>query len=153
METKEKNNKGFSLKKAYNDFVKNKVRFNKEQSRQITPSYMFEQYYHRKNVLSQLVDLCDILRDETDFIFLVFSEYIEKNPDYFRNSPKQIRVIFELFKCFTTFASYDETIREWCEHKEKEMSILEERDVHDMDINEITSNKKILDILSGKGLL
>lgn len=148
-----KNNKIFDLEEAYNNFVANKIRFNKEQSNKIMPTYMFEQYYYRRNVLSKLVELCDILRIDADFIFRIFNQYIEINLNRFECFPQKMEVIFDFLQCLATLMSYDSTIREWYNRKEEEMCMLEKNDVHDMSIDEITGNKNILDILTEKGLL
>jgi len=143
METKDYLN--FNVKEAYNNFVKNTIRNNKEQSKLITPDNMYEQYNKRRKIISAIDDLCFTFEDNLGSIISIFDHAIMRRSWNSEMQKEDTEFILNLTANFITLIGYKDEINKWLEELKGTNNILDEIQIYNLNSNELTDNKKLLD--------
>jgi hypothetical protein len=139
----------FNLEEAYKKFVKDSIRYNKKQLTHITPDYMGEQYYYRKNIICAVDELCSTFSENMAFILNILNSGMRLNSVNAEIQEKNIEILLNLVLNFTVLINHKEDIGKWILELKETEETLDKMDTRNLEAEDILdSDSKLLKKIS-----
>ena len=141
METKGK--KDFNIEEAYKNFVVNTQKYHKEQSAQIAPGNMYEEYCVRKELLFLMEELCCGFIYNSHCLFGIFNNWINNSDVDKKMKEDHINFIFNLLENFAFLVSYKTEIFKWRAEMDEKNKTLREMEIYELKAEDILMDKRL----------